>query len=97
MFRINFSFQPSANIKKKSDHASARVGPTECIVLDSMTIYQYIRNESGCNLTFRPLKMHKLVFIKDTTDTEDKTVDIISYIYYLLAYLCHGLYYKQAL
>ena len=37
LFQINFiiSCQPK---KKKSDHASARVGPTECILLDSMTI-----------------------------------------------------------
>ena len=37
LFRINFIIGCQL-IKKKSDHASARVGPTECILLDSMTI-----------------------------------------------------------
>ena len=36
LFRINFII--SCQLIKKSDHASARVGPTECILLDSMTI-----------------------------------------------------------
>ena len=37
LFRINFIISCQL-IKKKSYHASARVGPTECILLDSMTI-----------------------------------------------------------
>ena len=36
LFRINFII--SCQLIKKSDHASARVGPTEYILLDSMTI-----------------------------------------------------------
>ena len=35
LFRINFIISCQL-IKKKSDHASARVGPTECILLDSI-------------------------------------------------------------
>ena len=60
LFRINFII--SCQLIKKSDHASARVGPTECILLDSMTISWYIRNESAWYLTFQQLKMHKSVF-----------------------------------
>ena len=37
LFRINFIISCQL-IKKKSDHASARFGPTECILLDSITI-----------------------------------------------------------
>ena len=36
LFRINFII--SCQLLKKSDHASARVGPAECTLLDSMTI-----------------------------------------------------------
>ena len=61
LFRINFIISCQL-IKKKSDHASATVGPIECILLDSMSISWYIRNESGWYLTFQPLKMHEYVF-----------------------------------
>ena len=39
-------------IKKKPDHASASLGPTECILLDNVDISKYTRYESDWYFTF---------------------------------------------
>ena len=50
LLRIKFiiSCQPI----KKTDHASASLGPTECILLDNVDISKYTRYESGWYFTF---------------------------------------------
>ena len=51
LLRINFIISCQL-IKKKTDHASASLGPTEYILLDNVDISKYTRYESGWYFTF---------------------------------------------
>ena len=51
LLRINFIISCQL-IKKKPDHASASLGPTECILLDNVDISKYTLYESGWYFTF---------------------------------------------
>ena len=51
LLRIHFIISCQL-IKKKSDHASASLRPTEGILLDNVAISKYTRYESGWYLTF---------------------------------------------
>ena len=42
----------SCQLKKKPDHASASLGPTECILLDNVDISKYTCYESDWYFTF---------------------------------------------
>ena len=50
LLRINFII--SCQLIKIPDHASASLGPTECILLDNVDISKYTRYESGWYFTF---------------------------------------------
>ena len=52
LLQINFIISCQLIKKKKPDHASASLWPTECILLDNVDISKYTRYESGWFFTF---------------------------------------------